>query len=98
MTYTTYTGTYTAPIPPCTYTHPTDLHACPRSERETTYTGTYTTYTRDDLHAGPPLFRGGPVVGRQARPEAWCPSCGRTAPAPDQRPARPNTTEETKPC
>lgn len=67
MTYTTYTGTYTAPLSPYPYTRPDDLHAAPRSEREHPYTGTYTAYTRHDLHAGPPLFRGGPVVGMGER-------------------------------
>lgn len=67
MTCTTYTGTYTAPFSPYPYTRAADLHAGPRCEREHPYTDTYTTYTRPDLHAGPPLFRGGPVVGMGGR-------------------------------
>lgn len=63
----TYTGTYTATFRPCTCTRPTDLHAAPVPERGRTYTDTYTTYTRPDLHAGPPLFRGGPVGQKHSR-------------------------------
>lgn len=55
----TYTGTYTAPFSACTYTTTADLHEPVPAERETTYTGTYTTYTQQDLHARPPLYRGG---------------------------------------
>ena len=39
------------------------------------------------------------VAGWHREPLLNCPDCGRTAPAPDQRPARPaRTPEETKPC
>lgn len=60
----TYTGTYTRPARPCTYTRPADLHAPAQSERAQTYTVTYTGYTRPDLHARPPLFREGWAVGQ----------------------------------
>lgn len=42
----------------------------------------------------PPIL----IAGWDQKPLLSCPQCGRTAPAPDQRPAQPHTTEETKPC
>lgn len=112
--YTDYTGDYTAPSRASDYTRTESLHG----PVVRNYTNHYTHYTRTELHAGPPLFRGGPVVGMggemtddtrpqlahaprcqrrsapllrlswQARPELWCPECGRTAPADDTRPGR----------
>jgi len=57
----TYTHTYTRRFSACTYTPARDLHAHRPGEREQTYTHTYTTYTRPDLHARTPLYRGGRV-------------------------------------
>ena len=57
--------------------------------------------TRPQLdHAARCQRRAAPLLrlSWRALPELFCPECGRTAPAPDQRPARPQTTEETKPC
>ena len=57
--------------------------------------------TRPQLDHDPRCPRKRPpvlVAGWDRQPLLSCPQCGRTAPAPDQRPDRPHATEETKPC
>lgn len=56
----TYTHPYTVHFRRAPYTRPTDLHV----SLVRTYTHPYTTYTRPDLHARPPLYRGGRVSGK----------------------------------
>lgn len=56
---TDYTGDYTAPPGASDYTRPESLHG----PVVRNYTHHYTHCTRTELHAGPPLFREGPVVG-----------------------------------
>ncbi len=53
--------------------------------------------TRPSLDHAPKCQRTRPPILRlswQARPEAWCPDCGRHAPADDTRPPRPTPTTD----
>lgn len=66
-TFTPFTHPFTVDSGRGPFTRPRTLHAAPLPERGTPFTDTFTTFTAADLHAGPPHFSGGPVVGMGGR-------------------------------
>lgn len=57
----TFTHPFTVAFRREPFTLPATLHGYPTRERESTFTDTFTTFTRPDLHARHPLYRGGRV-------------------------------------
>lgn len=54
-------ATFTHPFSREPFTTPRDLHARRAGERKPTFTDTFTPFTRPDLHARTPLYKGGRV-------------------------------------